>query len=164
MVLPMLVEDKNLVFYNRLVNCFIASEEYTDKIILVYRWDNGSLYSKFKEALKQFRNFIKLDDINNEFSIFTFDVPKKYLKDYQNFLDGKYSKFSDEYKQRVLNFNDSNKQSSLGQILYQDPKRRKRMERELGIELNKDSELLSIIDYKIETLNTEYYGIQQETR
>ena len=161
-VMPMLSGNKDLYFWNRLfVNCFIATEEDKDCIALLYRWSSDPLYIKFEKALSKFPIFKRKYDPNPNYVMFVFDIPKKHLKNYKKFLNGKYSKFSMAYKKALLDFHDVSAGNELGQILFKDPKRRKALEYKLDLELPEDSELLSIIDMEKETYNPEIYKFKK---
>ena len=133
-VMPMLSGNKDLYFWNRLfINCFIATEEDENCIALLYRWSSDPLFIKFK----------------------------KHLRNYKRFLKGEYSKLSSKYKKDLLDFHNASAIDELGQILYRDPKRHKALEYKLDIEIPEDSELLSIIDIKNETYNSEIYKFKK---
>ena len=156
-VLPMLGGEKNLFFYNNLlVNCFIGIPDHEGCIALLYRWSGDPLFLKFEKAIKQFRNYVDSCDISSELVMFIFDVPKKHVKNYKKFIDGKYSKLSDEYKTKILKFHGMNIDSQMAQILYKSKKRKKRIEHNLGIPLDDSAELFSIID-DFEVFNPNYY-------
>ena len=89
--------------------------------------------------------------------MFVFDVPRKHIRNYRKFINGKYSTFSQDYKFDILEFHDKELDDELGQILFKSEKRKKAMEYKLDIKLPKDSELLSIIDIEQETYNPEIY-------
>ena len=138
-VMPMLGGHRDLYFWNKLfINCFIATE-----------------------ALSKFKNFRRRYDPNPDYVMFVFDVPNKHIKNYKNFINGKYSKFSSDYKFDVLEFHDKELDNELGQILFKSEKRKKEMEHKLDITLPKNSELLSIIDIEQETYNPEIYKFKK---
>tara|TARA_R110000765_G_scaffold355225_1_gene445408 strand:- start:338 stop:1096 length:759 start_codon:yes stop_codon:yes gene_type:complete len=161
-VMPMLGGHRDLYFWNKLfINCFIATEEDDDCIALLYRWSSDPVYIKFEKALSKFKNFRRRYDPNPDYVMFVFDVPDKHIKNYKNFINGKYSKFSADYKFDVLEFHDKELDNELGQILFKSEKRKKEMEHKLDITLPKNSELLSIIDIEQETYNPEIYKFKK---
>jgi len=89
--------------------------------------------------------------------MFVFDVPTDYIKDYELFIEGKYSKFSPNYKSRILEFHGFSIHGQMAQILFQDENRRLRLQEELDAKIEPGSELLSIIDIKEETFNPKIY-------
>jgi hypothetical protein len=159
LIMPMLGGNKNLYFYNQyLINCFIGTKEDGEGfIVLLYRWSKDPLFLKFEAALKQFRNFIEFIDISADFVLFKFKVPVKYEEDYEKFIKGEYSKLSNQYKNQVLKFNEADIESQIAQILYKGERRRNRLEHSLGITLDSDAELFSVIDRDLELFDKNYY-------
>ena len=159
LIMPMLGSSKKLFFYNNfLVNCFVGTkEEGEGSIVLLYRWSKDPRFLKFEAALKQFRNFIEFKDMSKDFILFKFKVPTKYKKDYKTFIDGKYSKLSNQYKNQILKFNDADIDSQIAQILYLGERRKSRLEHSLGITLDPDAELFSVIDRDLELFDKNYY-------
>ena len=102
----------------------------------------GPLFYKFEQALKSFGNFKRAYDPSPYFVIFVFSIPKEYRKDMLKFKQGKYSKFSDIYKLKILDFHGLEVDSPVGQVLFRSDKRRFELEQKLGVTLEKDSELL----------------------
>ena len=157
-LLPMLGGTRRLFMYNKLfVNAFIARA--STKIVLLCC--TGSLviqyFLKFEQALKQFNSFRDTFDPSPYFVIFVFNVPDYVQKQYDLYIDGKYSKFSPEFKSRIMDFHGFNIHGEMAQILFQDEKRRLRLQEELDAEIEPGSELLSIIDVEEETFNPKIY-------
>lgn len=161
-LLPMLGGHKDLYFWNvLLLNCFIATTEDKDCIALLYRWSSDPLYLKFEKALTKFRSFKRRYDPSPDCVMFIFNVPKKSLRNYIKFINGKYSKMSKQYKFNVLEFHDKDLYDNIGQVLFKTEKRRLMLEKKLGEDLPEDSELLSIIDINKETYNYEAYNFKK---
>jgi len=158
LLMPMLGGVKYLYFYdNDLINCFIGTKEDGEGTIgLLYRWSDNPLFIKFEEAVQQFSNFNRLIDFK-DFIYFEFNIPKKHIKDYTKFINGKYSEFSAKYKDMVLRFHEADIDSQIAQILYKGDTRKKRLENSLGITLDPDAELFSIIDKDLELFDKNYY-------
>ncbi len=82
--------------------------------------------------------------------ICNFNVENK--DDYYKFLEGKYSQFSDKYKERVLEYHDIPKEHNpifakinLYDVLYPNKEKRSEIAKDLGVELkNMSNELFSI--------------------
>ena len=161
-IMPMLGGNRKLFFWNRLfINCFIKADAEDNCIALLYRWSSDPLFIKFEKALSKFRNFRKSYDPSPDYVMFIFDIPKKYEKDYQNFMFGKYSKFSKLYKINILDFHELEVDGEVGQILFKSPKRKSMMENKLDVILDEDSELLSIMEENKETFNFETYKFKK---
>jgi len=161
-ITPMLGANKNLYFWNKLfVNCFIQTPEDKNCIALLYRWSSNPLYIKFEKALSQFQNFRRRYDPSPNYVMFVFDVPKRHIRNYKKFIEGKYSKFSKAYKLDILEFHDADFHDEIGQIIFKSEKRRKALERKLDSKLPDNSELLSIINIEDETYDSEVYKLKK---
>ena len=93
--------------------------------------------------------------------MFVFDIPKRHIRNYKKFIEGKYSRFSKAYKVDILEFHDADIKDEIGQILFLNSKRRKALEKRLGVYLPETSELLSIIDTGKETYSPEIYKFKK---
>lgn len=157
-LMPMLGGNRHLFMYNnQLLNCFVGWEEYTDKIVLLYRWSSDPLFAKFEQALKQFEAFEHSFDPDPYHVVFIFNIPKVHTRNFDNFKESKYSKLDDVYKLRVLDFHEMDIDQALGQILFRSEERRLNLEEKLNAEIEKNSELLSVLDMQKEMLNLKYY-------
>ena len=161
-LLPMLGGRRNLYFWNSLfLNCFIKTDEDEDCIALLYRWSSDPLYLKFEKALSKFRSFRRRYDPSPNLVMFVFNIPKKYIRNYNKFINGQYSKLSKSYKFAILEFHDKDLGDTVGQVLFKAERRKNILERKLGEKLPEDSELLSIIDVNAETYNSEMYNFKK---
>ena len=162
-IMPMLSGNRKLFFWNRLfMNCFISVPDNDTCISLLYRWSSDPLFIKFEKALSTFKYFRKRYDPSPDYVMFVFDIPKQYIKDFDRFINGKYSELSKLYKINILDFHNLEINGEVGQILFKSPKRKKILEKKIGAILNHDSELLSIIDKdKEETFNFETYKFKK---
>lgn len=157
-LLPMLGGTRRLFMYDKLfVNAFIAVEEHEDCIALLYRFSGDTIFLKFEQALKKFRNFKDTFDPSPYFVMFVFTVPDTYRDQYDLYIEGQYSKFSPEFKSKIMEFHSFSIHGEMAQILFQDEKRRLRLQEELAVDIEPGSELLSIIDIEEETFNPKIY-------
>ena len=155
----MLGGTKRLWFYNQLfINAFIGiKNKVENKIILLYRKSNDILFKKFKNALKQFRSFRSMEDIDDDYILFIFDVPTHHVKNFKLFKEGKYSKLNRTYKLKILDYHGLNVDNAIGQILFKTSKRKKHLEKKIGMYLPDDAELYSIPEKHEEHFNINYY-------
>ena len=156
LLMPMFNGDKRLYMYDKLLlNCFLGKN--LDTLVLVYRFSGESTFLRFESALRSFKNF-KLAEDPNEYCVkFEFNVPNKLLKDFDHFIEGKYSKLSTDYKMQILKFHKLDIQSQVASILFKSESRRLALNKKLGVELDENAELLSIIDLEREIFNLEDY-------
>jgi len=157
-VLPMLSGNRNLFFYDtNLINAFIGDGDIKDHLVLLYRWSTDPIFAKFDLALRKFPTFINAYDADPNHVVYIFEIPPRHAKEYKAFKQGKYSRLSDKYKLKILNFHNMSADSALAKILFKSYERKVELEKKLGAELPEDSELLSIIDLKTEVLDLNYY-------
>ena len=158
-ILPMLGGTKRLWFYNQLfINAFIGiKNKIENKIILLYRKSNDILFKKFKNALKQFRSFRSMEDVDDNYILFIFDIPTHHIKNFKLFKEGKYSKLNRTYKLKILDYHGLNVDNAIGQILFKTSKRKRHLEKKIGMYLPDDAELYSIPEKHEEHFNINYY-------
>jgi len=157
-ILPMLSGNRNLFLYDsHLINAFIGVEDIKDHLVLLYRWSEDPLFAKFDLALRKFPTFLKKFDPSPNHSVYIFEIPEKHIKDFILFKEGKYSKLTDDYKLKILDFHNMSADSALAKILFKSHERKEELEKKLDAELPEDSELLSIINLEHEILNLKYY-------
>lgn len=157
-ILPMLGGNRAVFLYNKqFINAFIGDDENKDKIILLYRYSADPLYYKFEKFLENFRDFLKSYNPDPYHSVFIFKIPEIHEKNFEKFKNGQYSKMNDLYKLRILDFHGMEIDNILGQILFKSDERKKSLESKLGLKLEKNSELLSIINSEEEILDLDYY-------
>ena len=161
-MMPMFGGDIDLYLYNSLfVNAFIGvkDDKYLGEscLALLYRFSGSTLFLKFEQALRRFTCFREMIDPSPHYVLFVFNIPLRFLDDYNKFILGKYSRFSSELKENILKFHQIDNNSSIGQILYKSKKRRLRMQESLGIEIPKDFELFDIPKLEEEIFDKNYY-------
>lgn len=156
LLMPMFNGDRRLYMYSKLLlNCFMG--ENLDTLVLVYRFSGESTFLRFESALKSFKNFIKSEDPNEYCVKFEFNIPNRLLKNFDHFINGKYSKFDAEYKEQILKFHDFDIHSQVAEILFKAESRRTALEKKLDVKLPADAELLSKINIDKEIFNIEDY-------
>ena len=101
---------------NGFINTYITTNKvkYPYKVIfLLFRPDEFTFeYAGFENRLISNENYIECLDIGNKYILYTFKIPEIFTKEYNLFIEGKYSEFSDKYKDlfpRKSHVFDSNK-------------------------------------------------------
>ena len=118
--------------------------------VIKYRFFNSDNYREFEYTLTRHELFTKMSDENHQHVLFEFRIPEVYLKEVPKFLSGQYSKLSEPYKKKVLQFLHYNRNGELGQILYKTDRRRRQLELKLGVNLSEDLELYDKPNLKME--------------
>jgi len=159
-IMPFLGYDrKYFKWQTDFVNCFIETElDDTPSIYLWYKYIPTVEMEHLENKLSRHPDFDSQKDVDQYHVLYRFNIPKKYLNDYNLILKGKYSYISEVAKERILNFHFSSKDRPLGNILYRDPKRRERMEKDLNVKIPEDLDLHDPF-YKKEEVYLEKYKI-----
>lgn len=158
-ILPMFPGPKQAYFYNQfLMNCFVGTQEHDNVIALLYRFSGLRQYVEFEGALEKLSYFRERKDIGPT-TLYIFDIPPRWKNDYHLFKAGKYSKMSDAYKKRILEFHQLDKNNVYGQILYKAEARKKFVEEMIDDVLPDDAELQSVPDLNTEVFDPEVYAL-----
>lgn len=153
-------------FINAFLNDVTHEHHYNNSIYLLFRPPDLGAFEWFAEGEKA-RTHLLIEeyDYPKGFVVLVYKFPAEYMDDYRLFLKGKYSDFSDKYKEL---FPMEKKGSSKKGIPYTDPtffahvftkskEMRRFWEEKLGVELEANSDVWSIPDIVKETLNIKDY-------
>ena len=128
-VLPMLysTDRKDSFFINSSFrNCFVGDvnhPELQNKIFLLYKYKMSIDFIKFERSLELMSQYETDYDYSDEHQVmFVFNVPEEHEEDYQLFLQGRYSQFSEYLKQKILAFWQFDENSLFYSILYKTEK------------------------------------------
>lgn len=125
------------------VNCFVATEDNPNEraIYLWYRYRPTLEMEAFEGKIKDNMEYRETIDVDKYHVLYKYSVPKRYLKDFNLILEGRYSYISSIAKERILDFHSSSRDRPLGNILHRDPERRKKMEKDLDIVIPPSADL-----------------------
>ena len=142
---------------SRLVNCFLNDvkiSKYKENCVFVVVDNFQDVdFVKFEKELEAHSNFQTAYDIlDGKYSVKVFKVLDEFAGDYSKFLDGKYSKFSEAAKDKVINSNFKG-ENFLNHIFTKSPEARKILEESLGLELPTQAEVYGIYSVEKEVLN-----------
>jgi hypothetical protein len=147
-LLPILSNNqftKNTFLYDTyFVNCYLSED--LKHLHLIYRYSESIVFQTFEKLLKEHPDFISKKDINYQNVMITFKINPEFSGVVTFFINGKYSKFHEDYKQTILRFFGYNKTGKMAQILYKSSKRREQLELDFGVPISRDLELFSIPD------------------
>ena len=131
---PMLGEHRR--DFKNLVNTFIGDkekEEEKDRILMLIKitkhgWFNEHV--KFLTSLNYFESYYKVED---KYIMFKYKIDGETdLKNYRNFLKGKYSNLTHDYKKKILYFHTLEKFSEVAKVLYRAEEKYEEMEKLIG--------------------------------
>ena len=165
-ILPMCgINHKNLP--TNFINAYI-NKDYQAFMVFDKTVDYDIIFYKFLENTREKNNnLIEVADEDDEI-VLKFNISKEYHKDYDTFVEGKYSKFSESYKKTLISYfgqksRDQDYKANIYNAIHpQDFKRRQIAER---IYDSRDiNEGIKLIDEVLEApnLNEEIYKPIQE--
>lgn len=156
-LLPLLNKTKFQLRYDSyFVNAYISDcHKY---ICLLYRYTGTETYKTFEKTMLADKLCVTHIDYDRYHVMYVFRIPDQFIPDVQNFLKGKYSLFSPELKRLIIKFYGGTKESVIFQIIYKSPALKATIEKDLGVELDKDAELASIpvVENEIYNLTKDY--------
>jgi len=87
---------------NGFINTFVTSKRIKYPFEVMFLLFNpkrfNEEYNRFERMLIYNPNYLEVYDLGNKHVLYVFKIPEKFKSDYYTFLNGKYSKFSEEYK------------------------------------------------------------------
>lgn len=97
LLLPMF--GKTMVMLKGIINTYLCYKEFNpNKSIFVYYKQHDSYRESFVYIYNH-ANIVSRTKLSEEEWLFELSIPEKWIKDYELFLEGKYSEFSKEYKE-----------------------------------------------------------------
>lgn len=146
---------KTMLFKSNFINAYIGinKQNITGTLFYVYRYTGDIPMYNLEKSIKESDYFVDSFQVDNYHVIYEMRVPLKYVAIYEIFMQGKYSKFPDWYKDQLKNFylpilNTSWNKTTTYKILYKDPTYRKKLEAELDVDIPSDAELADAITEK----------------
>jgi len=137
---------------------------FLDDISHEIHYEN-SIYILFKpHDLEVFQHFLAsereritiLDDYDyEEYVVVVYNIPTKYLSDYQLFLEGKYSKLSEDFKNLFTKTSEEGRPTLQWEVFERTERLKSYWEKELDITLEEDQELWGAPDMSKEILDIE---------
>lgn len=137
--------NSNLSGTEYFVNAFLGDAEFQTKverpIFVLFKYEQTD--TKWLTILGRLRTkeeyigdyFCGIQEGKNLIMV-VFQVPKKYEKDYDNFIEGKYSKFSPEYKKTFNRYTTNDKaqpvESYVWRVIHKSPELRKELQNWIG--------------------------------
>jgi len=148
---------RNFFFDSHLVNAFVALPGNDRCIALLYRFSGRKEFVEFEGFLNKIPEFIAQFDPNNDMAMYVFEIPPAFEKDYDLFLEGKYSRMSQLCKGTILTFHNFSNDGKLAEILYRSDKAKARLEVELDTILPEGAEVFDAPNMKEETFDPQVY-------
>lgn len=157
-LVPAIADTRDRLLWNsHFMNAFLYTEESdTPKIRLLFRKGETSNYKEMSQYLKSHIDFFNVECPDDHTEMYVFRINDQFRDDFRKFLDGKYSKMSDQYKNKICQFHVLRKTHDIYGILYKTDARRKRVEDKIGQELPNEAELYHCLRSSRETYQNLY--------
>lgn len=117
---------------------FLKNDDYpdlNDRLFLWLRSTGDRYYLAFEQTLRLLADY----DFNYEpdkfHTIFVFKIPVEYKKEYDKFMQSKYSEFSESYKQALIRYHGYSKTNvgkSIISVMYKEPEFYEAREKEIN--------------------------------
>ncbi len=144
-------------------NCYIGGDNQKDVMYLTFKkpLKNPIKFQNILETLSSDQYYIGYKISDNWYIIKMF-VPLEYINDFNKYLEGKYSKLSEDFKSNLLNIllrydRTRTLYSRTKECLYPSKESRRNLSESLGVTLDKDAEIASIPDLEVERYRDEYF-------
>lgn len=144
----------SMLWETNFINCYTGTREegYLKHLYMVYRFSGDTRYTTFESKLIKHPLFNRRIDLDKYHVMYVFDIKDDDLFEYYCFISGKYSKFTEEYKQKILKFTinpaivapASIPNTNIYGILYRTKARKKVLEELIDSKVPTDNELESI--------------------
>jgi hypothetical protein len=130
-------------------------KDLNNHFFVLLEYQNSKEFSDYKKTITRKIFFEKEYKISNDKLMLVYNIPSMIQKDYDNFLKGKYSKISEEYKKRIIKFFNIKLNepgwSTIIMILYKNKQYKEILEKKLNVVIPEENELASIINMDDET-------------
>lgn len=149
----------NYLPQSQFVNSFIGDvekPELKDCILLLYRFTGHKDYIDFEKKLETKSEFYKKYEPDHLHTMYVFKVPDVYLDQYDLFKRSKYSKFSGEYKQKIINFHNFSTNHPVVKVLNKHEDAFEEWEKKINIKIPRNQEAGSVILEHMEYYQPDY--------
>lgn len=161
-LLPLLFSDCKTIMSELLVNVYLGCFDsgFDGSIYLAYRFSGTKEFKEVEKILTNHRLYVTSLNIDDYHTLYQYAIDEDDYSIYELFVTGQYSKFPETYKKKICDFflpiTKNLKNSQFYQVLYKDQRRKLKLEKELGVSLPEDAELLDIPSSKTEIYREEF--------
>lgn len=148
-MLPLLCRELNVPNLLNIEGIFVKSEEYKEynnHLFCLFRWSPNRVHTKFEDDLLKHPLCEFHKDVSSKHYLMCFKISENLQHNYDYFLKSQYSKITTEGKKHILEFFGLGKDHAVAMVLYKDSRLKKKYEETLGVKLDNDAELSSILD------------------
>lgn len=131
--------------------CFVGDEDkpqYQEHLFVLHKKDDTE--ESYYKSLESHPMFVERYMVDLQHEMFVFEIPDSQIDNYRKFRDSKFSRMSNEYKQHLKSFFRILNNHPVMKILNRDEKYRKALEESLGVVIDKEAEVASVLDMEVE--------------
>lgn len=153
---------KTLGFVDAYLMDINREKTYKDALYLLFKPSERHSFELFIEENKD--KILDDYDYDEGYIVVVFQFPIRFIANYDTFLQGKYSKFTSDYKElfRRPSGNTATDEDSAWLIINKHPDMRKKVEEAIGQLLPLDSEIASVPSSTVESLD--FYEMYKNTQ
>lgn len=119
-ILPVLGNNKDYFAYTTFfINAYLSED--CKQLKVLYRFSTADTYGELEKRLQSIPSFKGIQNYTGGLDLATFNIPEKYHYDVELFLNGKYSKISDDLKSRIKGFHRMKENNRIWQVLTRAP-------------------------------------------
>jgi hypothetical protein len=154
-------KDNDVFPRNNFVNVFRYCEflkHYDKHLFIIYAYSPTNTFELFINKLKKNKNFVEYIELDKYSIMLVYKIPTEYHDCLNNFDNGKFSKFKNSTKIKILDFFSVSSNDKFGPVgvLFKKDWRKEEIENLIGMKLSEDAELSSIPDRETETYFNNY--------
>lgn len=169
-LLPLLTDvvhiPKNII--DNLENTFISDSTglNTDCISMLFKYSKDESFTEWEDELFEHPSFVQSYDLDDKV-LYVLEFPERYIKEYNYFKNGQYSKFGEDTKIMIIKYLSRVYGSDpkvipiikkIKQILTKAESLRVKMENALNVPIGEHQELGEMVNMNKETFNFSNYN------
>jgi hypothetical protein len=148
-LLPIL--GKSVKDFKNLIQVYVGDSDYPEeehKLYVLYEKDN---YEEQQEELKKHPAFERVYSVSDKFFMGVYNLTEEEKEHYDNFLNGRYSKLKDTYKNHILNFHGLSYHSEIAKVLHRSEIKYQEWEKRIGLPIPRTQEIgsMPVLDEEI---------------
>jgi hypothetical protein len=117
---------------------FLRNDDYPeiqDRLFLWLRASADRNYLAFEQQLRRLADYDSCYEPDKYHTIFLFKIPAEYKREYDKFIESRYSEFSENFKQALIKYHGYSKTNAgadIIKVLYKDPELYEAKEKEIN--------------------------------
>lgn len=150
--LPLVDNEVKFEYLSQLCNSYVANNEEENAFSVLYKWSGKPDFIDYEKRLMNHSLYLGHEDYD-EYVLYKFKLTQNMKENLKLFINGKYSLYDNEDKNKIVNFikkRGFNNFEKIKKILNRDNGLRLQMEIDIGSSIDINSELSSSPDMEKE--------------